>query len=66
LRYSEGLKAKFANILAKPLAFQAVDDIWPGYRRAVYQSHVIYFKIIDDGVFIVRVLGRQDAASHLL
>jgi toxin ParE1/3/4 len=65
LRYRDGLKAAFSQVLANPFAFQAVDDIWPGYRRAVYQRHAIYFKIIEDGVLIVRILGQQDVASHL-
>ena len=63
--YLQELKAAFNRIAAAPVAYQAVDDLRPGYRRAVYQSHAIYFRVEADGVLIVRVLGQQDTANAL-
>ena len=64
-RYLEGIKSTFARIAANPLGYQAVDDVRAGYRRAVYQSHAIYFRIMDGSVLIVRVLGQQDTGPSL-
>jgi len=64
-QYLEGLRSAFARIAANPLAYQAVDDLRSGYRRAVYQSHAIYFRADPDSVLIIRVLGQQDAAGTL-
>ena len=63
--YAENLEAAFARISANPLSYQSVNDLRPGYRRAVYQSHAIYFRTDADGVLIVRILGQQDAAGSL-
>lgn len=66
LRYRDGLKIRLAQIAQNPLLFQAVDEIRPGYRRSVYESHAIYYRIDDHGgVLVVRILGRQDVIRHL-
>jgi len=42
------------------LIFEAVDYIKTGYRRAVCGVDSIYYKITDDIVEIMAIVGRQD------
>jgi len=58
--YRDGLKKRFQELADHPRRYQAVDDIRQGYRRSVYRSHSIYYRIEGNGVAIMRVLGRQD------
>ena len=66
-RYSQELEQLFHRIAANPFAYQSVDDLRPGYRRAVYQSHAVYYVLDAEagGVLIVRVLGQQEALAAL-
>ena len=36
-----------------------------GYRLSVYRRHSIYFRPIDGGVLIVRILRNQDVGAAL-
>lgn len=65
LRYLEGLRITFERIAANPHAYQAVNDIRSGYRRAVYRSHAIYYRIEQEGILVVRVLGQQNPGAAL-
>ena len=66
LCYRDGLKARFARIAEAPHHYPRVAHIRPGYRRSVYKSHTIYYQMDEDGVLIVRVLGRQDPETSLM
>ncbi len=59
-RYFDGLFARFDQIAEQPLRYPAVDEIRPGYRRSMYGAHSIYYRVGDDRVDIMRVLGRED------
>lgn len=59
-KYYDGLVDRLNNIAERPLMYQAVDEIKPGYRRSVYNVHSIYFQIYQTEVLIIRILGRQD------
>ena len=48
-----------------PLRYPKVDHIRPGYRRSVYESHAIYYRIDEAGVLIVRILGQQNPEAGL-
>lgn len=50
----------FEIIAKRPLSFEAVDFIKPGYRRCVCGVDTIYFRIADDIVEIMTIIGRQD------
>ena len=65
-KYRDQLKQRFLVIAEKPKLFPAVDHIRIGYRRSVIGSHTIYYRIANDGVEIVRVLGRQDISKVLV
>ena len=49
----------FDIIADRPLSFEAVDFIRKGYRRCVCGSDSIYYRINNDVVEIMTVIGRQ-------
>ena len=59
-KYRDGFFACFKRIAERPFLYGSVDELRPGYRRAVYESHSIYYVVLEDQVLIVRVLGRED------
>ena len=50
----------FDIIAERPFSFESVDYIKPGYRRCVCGSDSIYFKVSNDIVEIMAIVGRQD------
>jgi toxin ParE1/3/4 len=64
-KYYDELLARMQQIADQPKLYPAVDDIRKGYRRSVCGVDSIYYRIGEQGVEIVRVLGRQDSASSL-
>lgn len=64
-RYYEALIQRFEDIAEVPYKYQAVDHIREGYRRSVCGVDSIYYRLSDEVVEIMRVLGRQDAAERL-
>ena len=64
-RYRDQLIAHFDRLAARPLQYPAVDHIRPGYRRSVCGVHSIYYRITNQGIEIMRILGRQDAKEQL-
>ncbi len=59
-KYFNSLFDHFEIIAKRPLSFEAVDFIKPGYRRCVCGVDSIYFRINDDIVEIMTIIGRQD------
>lgn len=59
-RYRDQLTQHFALLAGQPLLFPAVEHIRTGYRRSVCGSHAVYYRVTDDGVEIMRLIGRQD------
>jgi toxin ParE1/3/4 len=55
----------FDIIAQQPFAFESVDFIKNGYRRCVCGSDSIYFKINDDIVEIMSIVGMQDLKNIL-
>ena len=64
-KYRDKLKSHFIELSDHPLHYQAVDHIRKGYRRSVCGSHAIYYRIQNETVEIMRVLGRQDPFAAL-
>ncbi|WP_310991046.1 type II toxin-antitoxin system RelE/ParE family toxin [Aequorivita marina] len=57
---------EYFEIIAKqPFSFESVDFIKEGYRRCVCGSDSIYYKINDDIVEIMAIIGRQDLNNIL-
>jgi toxin ParE1/3/4 len=59
-KYFNSLFDHFEIIAKRPLSFEAVDFIKPGYRRCVCGVDSIYFRMSDDSVEIMTIIGRQD------
>ena len=63
--YFDALFDHFEEIADLPLQYQVVDDIREGYRRSVCGLDSIYYRIVDNKVEIVRMLGQQDIDGWL-
>ncbi|WP_026905444.1 type II toxin-antitoxin system RelE/ParE family toxin [Pedobacter glucosidilyticus] len=55
----------FEIIAQRPFSFETVDYIKTGYRRCVCGSDSIYFRISNDMVEIMAIVGRQDLNNIL-
>ncbi len=62
-KYFDSFFDYFEIIAKRPLSFEAVDFIKPGYRRCVCGVDTIYFRIADDVVEIMTIIGRQDLSQ---
>jgi toxin ParE1/3/4 len=55
----------FEIIAERPYSFESVDYIRKGYRRCPYGSDTIYFRITDNVVEIMAIIGMQDLNNLL-
>jgi len=63
--YFDGIVSRFQKIADQPELYPAIDHIRQGYRRSVYRSHSIYYRIDPGEIVIVRILGQQDIGKAL-
>jgi len=63
LKYQNSMKQRFDELAEQPKLYPAVDHIRTGYRRSVYGSHSIYYRIEANRILIVRILGQQDPSK---
>jgi toxin ParE1/3/4 len=59
-KYYHSFFKYFEIISERPFSFESVDYLKKGYRRCVCGSDSIYFKINEDIVEIMAIVGRQD------
>jgi plasmid stabilization system protein ParE len=65
-RWPGGSSTAFEVLAESPKSVPTCDHIRPGYRRRNVERHMIYFRITDYGIAIIRVLhGRMDAPHYL-
>ena len=64
-KYFDAFFESFDIIAQQPFSFESVDYIKPGYRRSVSGSDSIYFRINNDTVEIMTIIGRQDLKNIL-
>ncbi len=64
-KYFDSFFKYFDIIAQRPYDFEAVDFIRPGYRRCVCGSDSIYYRINDEVVEIMTIIGRQDIENSL-
>jgi len=65
-RYIAILANAFDELAQAPKIAPSCDHIRSGYRRRSVDRHMIYFRVTDYGIAIVRVLhDRMDAPRHL-
>ena len=55
----------FTELAEQPSHYPAVDYLRKGYRRSVFGSHSIYYRVEHEYIIIIRILGRQDPISAL-
>lgn len=52
---------EYFNLIAeRPLTFEAVDYIRPGYRRCVCGVDSIFYRLNENDIEIMAIIGRQD------
>lgn len=59
-KYFDTFFEYFEIIAQRPYSFEAVDFITKGYRRCVCGSDSIYFRIGENFVEIMTIIGKQD------
>ncbi|MGC9343071.1 MAG: type II toxin-antitoxin system RelE/ParE family toxin [Bacteroidales bacterium] len=64
-KYFDSFFKYFDIIAQQPFSFESVDYIKKGYRRCACGSDSIYYRINDDIVEIMAIIGRQDLNSIL-
>ena len=64
-KYFDSFFDYFSIIAQQPLAFEVVDFIKPGYRRCVCGADSIYYRIKNNVVEIMSIMGRQDLENVL-
>jgi len=50
----------FDKIAERPFSFESIDFIKEGYRRCVFGSDSIYFRVQKDTIEIMTIVGKQD------
>ena len=62
-KYFDRFFEYFDLIAEQPFTFESVDIIKPGYRRCVCGSDSIYYRIENNIVEIMTIIGRQDLSN---
>lgn len=63
--YFWGFFECFEKISQNPKQYQSIDHIRIGYRRCVFESDTIYFRIQPSGIEVMAILGGQDLDDWL-
>jgi len=64
-KYFDMLFEQFEELAENPLHYVAVEDLRPNYRRCVCGANSIYYRIGNNSIEIMRILGRQDIDKWL-
>lgn len=64
-KYFNAFFEHFEIIAERPFSFESVDYIKDGYRRSVCGVDSIYFRIVNDTVEIMAIIGKQDLNNIL-
>ena len=64
-KYFDTFFEYFDIIALRPYSFESVEYLKEGYRRCVCGSYSIYYKINDNTVEIMAIVGRQDLKNIL-
>lgn len=64
-KYFDSFFENFDIISKNPFTFESVDYIKTGYRRCVCGSDSIYYKINNNIVEIMAIVGKQDLKNIL-
>lgn len=64
-KYFNSFFEYFDIISKQPFSFESVDFIKKGYRRCICGSDSIYYRINNDTVEIMTIIGKQDLSNIL-
>ena len=65
-RYIRLIQAEIEEISSDPFRGRSCEDVRPGYRKSQAGSHLLFYRITDRGIDIVRILHqRMDLERHL-
>ena len=64
-KYFDELFKYFEKITANPFSVESVDHIRNGYIRCPCVSDTIYYRIINDEIEIMSIIGRHDFNDRL-
>jgi toxin ParE1/3/4 len=64
-KYFDSFFENFDIIAKNPFYFESVDYIKTGYRRCVSGANSIYYKVNNDIVEIMAIIGKQDFKNIL-
>jgi toxin ParE1/3/4 len=64
-KYFNLLFEYFDIIAQRPFSFESVEHLQPGYRRCVCGSDSIYFKVSNDYIDIMAIVGKQELDNIL-
>ena len=64
-KYFNALFKSFDTIAQRPFSYESINNIKAGYRRCVYGSDSIYFRIQNNTVEIMAIIGKQDLENLL-
>ncbi len=63
--YFNALKKCLAIINRNTHMGIVAEDINPDYRRFIHRNHIIFYRITESGIYIVRILEKQmDIVKH--
>jgi toxin ParE1/3/4 len=65
-KYFDTFFEYFEIVSQRPFSFESVDYLKKGYRRCVCGSDSIYYKVNEDIVEIMAIVGRQDLGNILM
>ncbi len=64
-KYFDTFFEYFDSISQRPFSFESVDHIKKGYKRCVCGFDRIYYRLNNDIVEIMAIIGRQDISNIL-
>ncbi len=64
-KYFDSFFDYFGIIAERPFAFESVDYIKPGYRKCPCGTDTIYYRINDNMIEIMAIVGMQDLKTIL-
>jgi toxin ParE1/3/4 len=64
-KYFDSFFEYFEIIAQRPFSFESVDFIKKGYRRCVCGCDSIFYKVNEDVIDIMTIVGRQDLDNIL-
>jgi len=65
-KYLDQLASTLKNLVDHPEMGKERDELRKGYRSLLVNHHIVFYRVIDDEIQIMRVLHESvDLASHL-